>query len=237
MLLEPDLRPAEPIAGGFTASVITPSPDGSVVAVGEFKARGHFLPCRVLLIDPATGRTLREVAFLPEPLKGKDGGIVQDGVKSLAFGPDGKRLFVGTQAARVYRYDLDQPGDRPATTWRAQTGWVEHLVAGPDGTVYTANRSDRGVVRWGPDGKQLGEFATDTGIRVIALDPGTGRLLASDSRAVYRLDPATLRPDDPNSPGWETSPRQMAVTPGGRVLVAATHDRAVLADGTGRCTS
>jgi serine/threonine protein kinase/WD40 repeat protein len=234
-LLEQDLRPVAPAAPGFTAAVVAPSPDGSVVALGEFKARGHFFPCRVLLLDPGTGQTIREWAFLPVPLKGKDGGLVQDGVKSLAFSADGKRLFVGTRASQVFRYDRDNPGEFPADTWTVPSQPpqpLEQLAVGPDGSVYTACPPERPVVRWRADGDKLGTFTAEHGARAIALDPGTGRLFVSDGPHVRRVDPATMRAEVPDPASVPNQPRRLAFTPGGRVLVAGTASLVLLIDPT-----
>jgi serine/threonine protein kinase/WD40 repeat protein len=235
-LLEPDLRPVAPVAEGYTAAVLAPSPDGSVVAVGEFKARGHVLPCRVLLVDPVTGRTLRQLAFPVLPLRGKDGGllpqVVQDGVKSLAFTADGKRLFVGTRASVVFGYDLDAPGEFPVIVWQAQSQSLEQLAVGADGTVYTASPLERPVIRWSGDAghKRLGDFSPPDGVKAIALDPGSGRLFASDGRFIHRVNAATMVAENPDPAPWENQPRRLAFTPGGRVLVVGMTNQVLLAD-------
>jgi serine/threonine protein kinase/WD40 repeat protein len=232
-LLEPDLCPVAPIADGLTAAVAVPSPDGSVVALGEFKARGHIWPGRVWIVDPASGKRLREMVFPAVPLRGKDGWslqVVQDGVRSLGFSADGKRLFVGTRASALYRYDLDEPGEFPATSWTVLSHPIDHLAVGADGTVYTACPPELPAIRWSPDRERLGEFATAHGIKAIAIDPATGRLFASDGRVIHRVNATTMRAESPNPPAWEDHPRRLAFTPGGRALVVGMATRLLLAD-------
>src|SRR5262249_50964699 len=147
--------------------------------------------------------------------------IVQDGVKSLAFTADGKQLFVGTRASAVYRYDVGKPGAFPALTWPVRSTSIEHLAVGTEGTVYTACPPSRPVVRWRGDGdrKPLGEFTPPHGIKAIAIDPGSGRLFASDGRFIHRVNATTMLAEDPNPAPWENQPRRLAFTPGGRMLV------------------
>src|SRR5262249_13570172 len=109
---------------------------------------------------------------------------------------------------------------------------VEHLVVGADGTVYTACPPHPSVIRWSgeSDRKQLGEFATQHGIKEIAIDPGSGRLFAPDGRCIHRLTPTTVLQEDTNPALWENHPRRLAFTPGGRVLVVGMTNQVLLAD-------
>src|SRR5262249_32347165 len=134
-LLAPDFRPVEPVAGGLTASAVATSPDGSVIALGEFKAwgLGRALSCRVWLVDPATGKTVRRLSY-PSATVATDDGLAQGGVRSLAFSPDGTRLYVGTRSSCVHRFDLTDPkADRPASMWPALAHPVEQLPVSPAG--------------------------------------------------------------------------------------------------------
>jgi WD40 repeat protein len=139
-LLAADLFPLAPAAQGVTAAALAADPRTGRIAVGEFKSRGD---ARVLLIDPVSGNVERKLKYPTDILRGKTPlDFPQDGTRSLAFSPDGKRLFVGTRGSKVVRFDLDDPRDTPAKVWPASSLAVEQLEISPDGKVVY------GLCRW-----------------------------------------------------------------------------------------
>ena len=147
-LLAPDLFPADPVAGVLTAGELALDPNTGRIAVGELKG---WSVCRVLLIDPATGRTVRRLTYPAVSVQGPGGilDVVQDGTRALAFSPDGKRLFVGTRSSRVVRFDLDGSKDTEPAVWNAAAAPVEQLGVSPDGkTVYGLCRPRGPVLAW-----------------------------------------------------------------------------------------
>ena len=235
-LLAADLRPAEPIARNLTTAVMTPSPDGTLLALGEFKTWGTFnvpgLPavtsCRVLLVDPGTGELKRELAFPAEKVSGSS-GQVQDGTRAIAFGPGG-RLFVGSRAGSIHRFDLNQPGGKPARSWKAG-GEVNRLAVSADGAAVFSAGADPAVVKWDADsGKEQARAAVRGGIHHgLLIDPAGGDLIAGDGDGLVRFDPKTLKPRA-TAGGFPGMTRQVAVAAGGRALVVAAGDQVELAD-------
>ena len=110
--------------------------------------------------------------------------LVQDGTRALAFSPDGKRLFVGTRSSRVMRFDLDNPQNTPAASWKASTVAVEQLAVSPDGkVVYGLCRPQPPVFAWDANtGKPQTPFVPNekgVAFHSFAVLP-SGDLLASD---------------------------------------------------------
>jgi WD40 repeat protein len=233
-LLAPALGPAEPLARGMTAAVVATAantPDGPVVALGEYKAwgLGGILKCHVWLIDPATGRKVRELTFPAATVSTPDGGLAQGGVRSLAFSPDGTRLYVGTRASRVYRFDLTDRRNTPAQKWTALSSPVEQLAVSRDGRfVFGVCRPELPVLRWDAQSGERSEFfATVHGARAIATDPATGDLVVSDGPFLYRL---TAAGSEPVGVPIAHHPRRLAFTPDGRVLFATLSNQVAVLD-------
>src|SRR5207248_3355435 len=149
---------------------------------------GGLLSCRVLLVDPGTGRTVRVLTYPAATVATPDGGLAQGGVRSLAFSPDGTRLFVGTRASRVYRFDLSDRRNTPAQAWPALSGPVEQLAVSRDGrSVFGVCPPELPVLRWDAETGERSEFFTSPhGVKAIATDPATGDLVAADGPYLYR---------------------------------------------------
>jgi serine/threonine protein kinase/WD40 repeat protein len=180
-VLAADLFPVEPAEPVVTGSALATDPKTGWVAVGEFKARSE---CRVHLIEPATGRTVRRFVYQVQFLSAG-----QDGTRALAFSPDGTRLFVGTRGSQVIRFDLDKAGDKPATVWPASASAVEQLAVSPDGkTVYGLCRPEVPVFAWDAEtGKAREPFIPNENqpITSFAVLP-SGELLAGNGQALYQ---------------------------------------------------
>ena len=221
-LLAPDLFPAEPVAGAINGAALATDPNTGLVAVGEQKAWGM---CRVLLIDPATGRTVRQLTYPVVAVKGKGWvfDVVQDGTRALAFSPDGTRLFVGTRSSRVMRFDLDGPKNTPAAIWNASAAPVEQLGVSPDGkTVYGLCKPEVPVFAWDADtGAARTPFTPVVPTRVysFAVLP-SGELIAGTGDRLYRwrADGALVR-SAPNAPSDRLAPA------GGSLLLVGSGGR------------
>lgn len=220
-LTAPDLRPDTPVARGMTAAVAATSPDGSVVALGEFKAwaLAGFSSGRVHLVDPVTGKTVRELSFPAEGVQGADGRPVQDGARSVAFSPNGRHLFVGTRAGWVHRYDLNAPRKTPSRSWKTPAT-VGSLAVSNDGTAVFGVCKCEQLLRWDADGKQAAAQPVRGAVKRVVVEPQTGDLIVADGAALTRLDSRTLAPRLSIAPPGEDHVQQLAFLPGGRVLVA-----------------
>jgi eukaryotic-like serine/threonine-protein kinase len=180
-LLSSDLFPLEPMPLGFAVGSATTDPKSGLVAVGDLKGWGTF---RVRLFDPVGGRVVRELTCRGGPIQADK----QDGVRSLAFSPEGRRVFVGTRGSRVLRFDLDR-ADGLAAEWKAATDPVTELAVAPDGrTVYGRCESAGKVFAWAADtGAPLRDRAPPAGahVRAFTVLP-SGDVVGSTGRHLHR---------------------------------------------------
>ena len=110
---------SEPVvlAPGIKASVLAFTPDGKYLAVGNRDATLLF--GNVHLIELASPKKKHVFGYNTSHfLEGTR--FVPDGARSMAFSPDGKRLFLGTRRGQIHCWELD-PARRTDTS----------LVGGP----------------------------------------------------------------------------------------------------------
>ena len=142
------------------------SPDGSILATGEFKQQAGLIPeASIRVWDVAQGRALRRI---PVP---------QQWVRSMSFSPDGKTLASCSTEAGLRLWDVASgrevmplPGHRSA---------IRTLVVSPaDGTVVTGGQ-DGTIRHWDPaTGRELGLITIfDTPVDSLAIAPDGQRLL------------------------------------------------------------
>lgn len=235
-LLAPDFRAAEPVAPGFTAATAAAAPNtpaGSVVALGEFKAWGLLrqFHCRVWLIDPATGRIVRRLSFPAGPVS--NDGPVQDGVRALAFSPDGTRLYVGSRSSQLFRFDLADPrAVTPAKAWVAVDEPLEELAVSPDNRfVFGLCARAKVILRWDAETGDRTDWATTPHVfRALAVDERTGDLIANEGSFLTRRNLQTAELVGPKDAHLTNHPRGLAFVPGGRVLVAAMVNQLLVID-------
>jgi WD40 repeat protein len=191
VFLSDDLKPLEPALRGFTASAIATNPVTGEIACGESIA-WVFTQCRVRIFDPRDKKSKRELSF-PAGFARQPTGDVRgspDAVRTLAFSPDGKQLYVGTRSSMVHRFDLENKAAKPATSWAASRNPVEQLAV-TNTTVYGLCRPETPVLAWECEtGKLLAKLESpeNTPISAISLLP-TGELLTCDSKHIHRWTP------------------------------------------------
>jgi WD40 repeat protein len=133
-----DLRATKPLLEDFTASTLAFSPDGQTLAVAQHR---QYLPGKpaILLFDWPS-RTIRQRLPFPRKYEPEIDQDRNEGIRSLAFSPDGKHLAAGTRSGQIAICDLSPPG-----TWRKPWPSVEKeinwLAYSPDGrSLYSRNQ-------------------------------------------------------------------------------------------------
>src|SRR5262249_19204263 len=88
-----DVREKSVLTTGITSGALPVSPDGRYRAIGQFKADAQ-IACSVVLLDLEGREPHRVFSFWLLPLW-QQNRTVQDGVRALAFSPDGRWLAAG----------------------------------------------------------------------------------------------------------------------------------------------
>jgi WD40 repeat protein len=210
-----DLREAGGVADDCTPHRLAYGPDGRVLALGRQKAFA-FLGCTVRLVDPVGCGADRLLCFAPS-YQWQTAHGAQDGVKSVAFSPDGRFLVVGARSGRLHRWDLTREGPA-AFSWAGHEDEAGALAFSPDGR-YLYSRSEKDVKRWdvaAPD-RPPAQFAR-AGIDGLAVYPVTGEVVCTAAGQVHFLNPADLTPTrDPVG----RSGHVFGFSPDGRTVVLA----------------
>ena len=162
-------------------------PDGRLLAVGGMKASA-WTTCCIRIVDATTGDAVRQLSFSPNMAWQISRGV-QDGVRSLAFSPDGRRLVAGTRSGMLYRWDFTREPPE-LTSWQGQVDQVTLLAFSPDGESFYSCGPDDRLMRWpaaGPCdnpptyehaengqaavGPNSDWIATESGGKIVFLDP------------------------------------------------------------------
>jgi eukaryotic-like serine/threonine-protein kinase len=190
-----DARLDRELAKGFNAAALAFSPDGTFLALGQerveaFGVRGG---CQILLLDPLTGKQLRELRFPPSQLwqikQGKP-----DGARSLAISPDGAWLVVGSRSGRLHRWNLREQNPQ-AVSWQAHTKQVEALRFDRRGTALFSLGFNESLCRWHvADWKLAATYHQSWLGENFTYDPDTERLVVLAHQDCEVLDAEFLFP-------------------------------------------
>jgi WD40 repeat protein len=212
-----DLLPRGTAAAGVDAHAVAFSPDGTRLAVGVAEGGGELVAVR--LIDPIGGGSERLLRG-PVPPAWRHQRDRRDGVRSLAFSPDGRQLAAGTRSGWVHCWDLTRRDTAPVS-WPAHADAVCDLAFPPDGSALLSLGNDGLARRWRPEegGRLPGEVSGLQGDSRLALAPD-GSALALSLRAE---GPYWFRPDlSPlDRPGSGAGAVHHAVHPSGLLLVSS----------------
>jgi WD40 repeat protein len=203
------------VGRGVNAYCLAFHPGGRLLALGELKAAGYVLGA-VRLIDCEGREPPRSLAFPPQPVW--ESGLVQDGVRSLAFSPDGRWLLAGARSGQLHRWDLSrQPPAR--ASWAGHDKEVTSLLFGADGSaLFSASANGRKVKRWdcrpweGPSAEPRPEHTWEApgAIDGLALHPTEGWLACHAGNRLHALSADTLRavqpPADRGGPRLQFAP-------------------------------
>jgi serine/threonine protein kinase/WD40 repeat protein len=150
------------------------SPDGKKLAIGQ---RKHALNVSLLIHDAASLKQLS--AFQIPTLRTSAGNIFQlksnyqDGIKVLAWSPDGKWLAAGMRSGRIVVWDVLSSSTEPTTILSAHTDHIRQLQFSPDGKLLFSSVKELkcwSTADWAPvtiGEPSLSDFALSPDGRVI----------------------------------------------------------------------
>ena len=228
--------PLDDVEPGLNPACQALSPDGRLLALGEFKAQA-FVICSVVLIDWETKAVVRRLRF-PPSLKFQARTKVQDGARHIAFSPDGRRLVVGTRSGLIHLWNLGRPqAEGRPLSWQAHDDGVVGLAFGVDSASVYSCAGDRTLTRWRVDGsgsstraRQGAVLHAERPTRNLAFHRAGGLACLLDDR-LQLLDPETLTVR--RSTGVAQGSR-VAWSPDGRLLAVGSRESiAVVAAETG----
>src|SRR5262249_54027769 len=121
-----------------------------------------------------------------EKLLGGNSSRYQNGIRSLAYSPDGKWLIAGTRMGQLCRWDTSAAKPAPVL-WQAHepTEGVNALTFAPDGS-YLISTSNLSAMRWDVAQEWKGTPFTESHA-LQACFSGDGAVLALTTRAGLRL--------------------------------------------------
>ncbi|MFO0871880.1 MAG: hypothetical protein U0935_23390 [Pirellulales bacterium] len=222
-------------AQGEEVSTMACSPDGTLLAIG---VRKHAARLEVQVYEAATGASRHVFTFsivagsLKKLLAFQS--AYQDGVRSLAWSPDGRWLAAGSRFGRVLVWDTHEP-TAPPVTWEAAEEEVRQLEFTRDGQELWS--LDRQLRVWQvQDGWKTRELPS---IRVLAFALHPTRpwlVIAGDDWRVFRAERSRLH----ELAGWSgglaggrvalsADGRWLAVENRGEVTLLAAENDAILA--------
>ena len=207
-----ELRRFEVPAGGGFGWCVALSPDGRTVAAG--RSWRDFNPPALVLLDVATGKVNHWVSDL-----------IEVGVQSISFSPDGQILASGGN-------------DQTVRLWDVTTGKELRRFEGHEQAVLAVAFSPKGKVLASSDGKEVRFWDVETGkvLQTLKVEShfspvafsSNGKLLA------YEVRPGTVCLYDPDAGKpirqWAANTRSvdsLAFSPDGKVLVSAGFSSAI----------
>ena len=162
------------------------SPDGKTLASGSDDNT-----IRLWRVD--TGETEKILTGHAGEFEGIDNGPSSvEGVKSVAFSPDGKTLASGGGDNVIHLWDVETGKNK--MTLIGHTHWVFSLAFSPDGKILASGSVDSDIRLWDPHTGQHKKTLTGHGawIRSIAFSPDGKTLVSgSDDGSVllWKIDP------------------------------------------------
>ena len=175
-----DPRPVKTFSEDFAVYNIAYSPDGRQMALGCYSPDGDV--GRIRLVNPDSGRLLRELAYSAEASAVPSGQT--DGCRRLTYSPDGRWLVGVSNHRLLHRWDLAS-GASKAVTWRPDAGAAAEIGFGAVRPLLFGS-GDTSIQCWDPaDGwKEIRRWEGNS-ISRPAVDPVTGRI----ALGMHRLPP------------------------------------------------
>jgi WD40 repeat protein len=154
-----------------------------------------------------------------------------DGVKSVAFSPDGKTLASGSADSSIILWDMatNQPIGKALT---GHTGIIFSVAFSPDGRILASGSKDGTIILWDMNTHQpIGQPLTghSSGINSVTFSPD-GKLLASgsDDDTIILWDVGTHQPLDQPLTGHSGAVNSVAFSPDGRMLASTSTDQTII---------
>src|SRR5262249_23465552 len=148
-----------------------------------------------------------------------------DGVRGIAFSPDGRWLVVGTRSGQIHRWDLARE-DASGMSWQAHGAELSSLQFSRDGkNLYSASQDGNVKIWENNDGmRDLDAIEAGSPVEDLALSPDGSRIAYCWSNQVRVMDRNRA---ELGRWQFEQGISALAITPVGQVF-AATSDGGIV---------
>ena len=236
-LSQVDFRKVGSVAAGIDSSAVAFSPNGRQLAVAENK---NGLSCSVHVFDVSTRMLVNRYSFstLGESfnrllqLQTKH----QEGIRSLAYSPDGKWIAVGTRFGQIHCWDTTGGSTHPVT-WQAheKNASVYGLAFSADGTaLFSKSKEGHRLMKWSVadhwKGTLLQKQRGGNGVVATSADGRHVAYVIESGLRLFRAD----RSFHAIKLSQDISARSIAFSPDSRFLAVLSGDQIHLVDVTER---
>ena len=182
-----DAKKIHELLHGFDIYTLEFSPDGHTLVAG---ANRHDDSIKIAVINTNTWEVQQYINIDPSPdwIKTK-----LDGVRSLAFHPDGKELYVGSRSGWIHV--IETGTWQNVRKWQAHEDYIHRVRFSSDGLSLLTCSEDRSLKRWWPDGRMIAVVQNDSPLTDFiivndSLSPHSAKLI------VASVQPLCLRESD-----------------------------------------
>ena len=209
-----DARKIHELLHGFDIYTLEFSPDGQTLVAASNR---HDDSIKIAVITTNTWEVQQFINIDPSPdwIKTK-----LDGVRSLAFHPDGSELYVGSRSGWIHV--VETRTWQNVRKWQAHEDYIHRVRFSSDGLSLLTCSDDMSLKRWWRDGRLIAVVRnssplTDFTIVNDSLDPDSARIIVASANPICLRESDLQREEPPESENeaWKTRFDMVASYPEG----------------------